>query len=83
MASRQITRRVVASVAIALFLIFLFIRPNGPPSPAVRAPGHIDHSVAPGITIHDDMLKGEVVMSKLGNETAKYDTYEKGKKHNC
>ncbi|CAL5868398.1 uncharacterized protein PFLUO_LOCUS2623 [Penicillium psychrofluorescens] len=72
MASRQITRRIAISAAISLFLIFfLFIRPHGPPSPAVRAPGHIDHSAAPGITIHDDMLKGDVVMPKLGNATAK------------
>lgn len=73
MATRQITRRIAISASISLFLIFfLFIRPHGPPSPAVRAPGHIDHSAAPGITIHDDMLKGEVVMPKLGNATAKY-----------
>ncbi|KAJ5355996.1 ERV/ALR sulphydryl oxidase [Penicillium concentricum] len=75
MANRQITRRIVTSAAIALCLIFfLFIRPQGPPSPAVRAPGHIDHSVptsAPGITIQATTLKGDVVMPKLGNETAK------------
>ncbi|CAI7573633.1 uncharacterized protein N7487_007580 [Penicillium crustosum] len=75
MASRQITRRIVTSASIALCLIFfLFIRPQGPPSPAVRAPGHIDHSApvsAPGITIQDSTLKGDVVMPKLGNETVK------------
>jgi hypothetical protein len=73
MATRQITRRIAISASISLFLIFfLFIRPHGPPSPAVRAPGHIDHSAAPGITIHDDMLQGEVVMPKLDNATVKY-----------
>ncbi|KAJ5817520.1 ERV/ALR sulphydryl oxidase [Penicillium robsamsonii] len=75
MANRQITRRIVTSAAIALCLIFfLFIRPQGPPSPAVRAPGHINHSApasAPGITIQASTLKGDVVMPKLGNETAK------------
>ncbi|KAJ5951978.1 uncharacterized protein N7479_010391 [Penicillium vulpinum] len=74
MASRQITRRIVTSAAIALCLIFfLFIRPQGPPSPAVRAPGHIDHSAppVPGINIQDSTLKGAVVMPKLGNETVK------------
>ncbi|EKV10976.1 FAD dependent sulfhydryl oxidase Erv2, putative [Penicillium digitatum PHI26] len=73
MASRQITRRIVTSASIALCLIFfLFIRPQGPPSPAIRAPGHIDHSApasAPGITIQDSTLKGDVIMPKLGNET--------------
>ncbi|KAJ6184796.1 hypothetical protein N7519_006097 [Penicillium mononematosum] len=75
MANRQITRRIITSAAIALCLMFfLFIRPQGPPSPAVRAPGHIDHSAsasAPGISIEDSTLKGDVVMPKLGNETVK------------
>ncbi|KAI9924057.1 hypothetical protein MW887_007296 [Aspergillus wentii] len=71
MASRQITRRIFISAAIAITLtFFLFIQPQGPPSPAIRAPGHIDKS-APNVLIKDDMLKGEVVMSRLGNETAK------------
>ncbi|OJJ42909.1 hypothetical protein ASPZODRAFT_1236947 [Penicilliopsis zonata CBS 506.65] len=70
MANRQLTRRIFAAGAIAIFLLFiLFIQPNGPPSPAVRAPGHIDKS-APSL-VKEDMLKGEVVMPKLGNETAK------------
>ncbi|KAJ5121243.1 uncharacterized protein N7515_009204 [Penicillium bovifimosum] len=75
MANRQITRRITISAAISLCLIFfLFIRPQGPPSPAIRAPGHIDHSApasVPAITIHDSTLKGDVVMPKLGNETVK------------
>lgn len=75
MANRQITRRIVISAAISICLVFfLFIRPQGPPSPAIRAPGHIAHNVAPapGITIQEDtLLKGDVVMPKLGNETVK------------
>lgn len=74
MANRQITRRIVISAAIAVCLVFfLFVRPQGPPSPAVRAPGHIAHNAmaAPGITIQEDTLKGPVMMPKLGNETAK------------
>jgi FAD-linked sulfhydryl oxidase len=73
MANRQLTRRIITSAAISLCLIFfLFIRPQGPPSPAIRAPGHIDHSApAPGISIQDSTLKGPVVMPKLGNATVK------------
>ncbi|KAK9856676.1 hypothetical protein MYU51_000503 [Penicillium brevicompactum] len=73
MASRQLTRRIITSAVIALCLIFfLFLRPQGPPSPAIRAPGHIDHTVpAPGISIQDSTLKGAVVMPKLGNATVK------------
>ncbi|KAH1307688.1 hypothetical protein KXX13_008121 [Aspergillus fumigatus] len=71
MANRQITRRILITSAIAVFVLFvLFIRPQGPPSPAVRAPGHIDKS-APAVTVKDDLLKGEVIMPRLGNETAK------------
>lgn len=74
MANRQITRRIAISAAISILLVFfLFIRPQGPPSPAIRAPGHITHNAAsPGITIQEDTLKGDVVMPKLGNATAKY-----------
>lgn len=74
MANRQITRRIAISAAMSICLLFfLFIRPQGPPSPAVRAPGHITHNPAPapGITIQEDTLKGAVVMPKLGNETVK------------
>lgn len=74
MANPQTTRRIFISAAISICLVFfLFIRPQGPPSPAIRAPGHIDHSVtpAPALTIQDETLKGEVVMPKLGNATAK------------
>lgn len=72
MASRQITRRVLVSAVIALFIVFvLFIQPQGPPSPAIRAPGHIDKSTPASGLVKDDLLKGEVVMSRLGNETVK------------
>jgi hypothetical protein len=72
MANRQITRRILITSAIAVFVLFvLFIRPQGPPSPALRAPGHIDKS-PPAVTVKDDLLKGEVIMPRLGNETAKY-----------
>lgn len=71
MASRQITRRILVSASIAIFLIFvLFIRPQGPPSPAIRAPGHIEKTAA-HVAVKDEMLKGEVVMPHLGNETVK------------
>lgn len=74
MANRSMTRRIAISIVISICLVFfLFIRPQGPPSPAVRAPGHIAHGRAPasGITIQDDTLKGAVIMPKLGNATAK------------
>lgn len=76
MANRQITRRIAISAAISLALIFfLFVRPQGPPSPAIRAPGHITHNApAPGITIQEETLKGDIVMPRLGNATAKYVT---------
>lgn len=71
MASRQITRRILVSASIAIFLILvLFIRPQGPPSPAIRAPGHIEKS-ASHVAAKDEMLKGGVVMPHLGNETVK------------
>ena len=72
MANRQITRRVVVSAAIALFVVFvLFYQPKGPLSPAIRAPGHLDKSAPASKIPKDDLLKGEVVMSRLGNETVK------------
>lgn len=71
MANRQITRRILVSAAILGFLIFvLFIRPQDPPSPAIRAPGHIDKSGS-HTAIKDEMLKGEVIMPRLGNDTVK------------
>lgn len=71
MANRQLTRRIIITSILATFLlIILYARPEGPPSPAVRAPGHIDRHSPKG-PIDKDMLKGEVVMPHLGNETAK------------
>ncbi|PYI10612.1 FAD dependent sulfhydryl oxidase Erv2 [Aspergillus sclerotiicarbonarius CBS 121057] len=71
MANRQITRRILISAAISIFLLFVFfIRPEGPPSPAIRAPGHLEKS-AQAVVSKDDLTKGEVVMPKLGNATAK------------
>ncbi|KAL4778912.1 ERV/ALR sulfhydryl oxidase domain-containing protein [Aspergillus varians] len=68
MANRQITRRILISASILVFFLFvLFIQPYGPPSPAVRAPGHLDKSTP----IKDDLTKGDIVMPHLGNETAK------------
>ncbi|KAI9374336.1 ERV/ALR sulfhydryl oxidase domain-containing protein [Aspergillus egyptiacus] len=68
MANRQITRRILISASILIFFLFvLFIQPYGPPSPAVRAPGHLEKSA----TIKDDLTKGDTVMPRLGNETAK------------
>ncbi|PYH72025.1 flavin-linked sulfhydryl oxidase ERV2 [Aspergillus vadensis CBS 113365] len=71
MANRQITRRILISTAIAVFLLFVFfIRPEGPPSPAIRAPGHLEKSTQ-AVVSKDDLTKGEVVMPRLGNATAK------------
>ncbi|GKZ20198.1 hypothetical protein AbraIFM66951_008460 [Aspergillus brasiliensis] len=71
MANRQITRRILISAAISIFLLFVFfIRPEGPPSPAIRAPGHLEKSTQ-AVVSKDDLTKGEVVMPQLGNATAK------------
>ncbi|KAL4754269.1 hypothetical protein BDW72DRAFT_190406 [Aspergillus terricola var. indicus] len=68
MANRQITRRILISASIMIFFLFvLFIQPYGPPSPSVRAPGHLEKSTP----VKDDLIKGDVVMPRLGNETAK------------
>lgn len=75
MANRHITRRILLGAAVSIFLLFVFfVRPQGPPSPAIRAPGHLEKASHSTLT-KDDMVKGEVVMPKLGNETAKYVTY--------
>lgn len=69
MANRQITRRILISASILVFFLFvLFIQPYGPPSPAVRAPGHLDKTTP----VHNDLKEGDIVMPRLGNETAKY-----------
>ncbi|KAL2858757.1 FAD dependent sulfhydryl oxidase Erv2 [Aspergillus pseudodeflectus] len=68
MANRQITRRILISASILIFILFvLFIQPYGPPSPAVRAPGHLEKAPQ----VKDDLIKGDIVMPRLGNETAK------------
>jgi hypothetical protein len=57
------------SASILIFILFvLFIQPYGPPSPAVRAPGHLEKAPQ----VKDDLIKGDIVMPRLGNETAKY-----------
>ncbi|KAL4874634.1 FAD dependent sulfhydryl oxidase Erv2 [Aspergillus karnatakaensis] len=72
MANRQITRRILISASILVFFLFvLFIQPYGPPSPAVRAPGHLEKPESTSITVKEDLIKGDIVMPKLGNETAK------------
>ncbi|KKA18855.1 FAD dependent sulfhydryl oxidase [Rasamsonia emersonii CBS 393.64] len=71
MAARPTARVFLISVVVVFFLVdIIFLRPQGPPSPASRAPGHLDKSL-PNLEIDDDILKGNVVMPKLGNETAK------------
>lgn len=72
MASRHhLTTRIIISTILAIsLLLILFAKPEGPPSPAVRAPGHIDKH-APKGPIPKEMLKGDVVMPHLGNATAK------------
>ncbi|KAL2861030.1 flavin-linked sulfhydryl oxidase ERV2 [Aspergillus lucknowensis] len=68
MANRQITRRILISASILVFFLFiLFIQPYGPPSPTVRAPGHLERVP----NVNDDLIKGDIVMPRLGNETAK------------
>jgi FAD-linked sulfhydryl oxidase len=73
MASRSVPRLVLASAVALLFLYVLFLRSQGPPSPAVRAPGHLEKNPV-NIVMDDNVLKGHTVMPKLRNETAKYDS---------
>jgi FAD-linked sulfhydryl oxidase len=71
MVARPTTRLLMVGSLAAFFLIYaLFFFREGPPSPAIRAPGHLDKTSA-NLLIKDDILKGSVVMPKLGNETAK------------
>ncbi|KAH8703305.1 putative FAD dependent sulfhydryl oxidase Erv2 [Talaromyces proteolyticus] len=75
MAARPTTRLVFLSTFALLFIFyFLFIQPKGPESPATRAPGHLvdtKSTISSNLAISQDVLKGEVVMPKLANETAK------------
>jgi hypothetical protein len=71
MANRLSGRRILISIPIVIFIIFiLFIGPNSPQSP-VRVPNNLGKA-ASSVLVKDDLTKGEVVMPKLGNETAKY-----------
>lgn len=71
MGNRPTIRLILVGAIFVTFMIFmLFWLPQGPPSPATRAPGHLEKST-PNVVVKDEMLKGEVVMPKLGNETAK------------
>lgn len=72
MAARTTRRTIVASVLGLLVVIYyFFIQPLGPASPKTRAPGHLQQDDSLW-RVHDDLLVGNVVMPKLGNETAKY-----------
>ncbi|KUL82868.1 hypothetical protein ZTR_09011 [Talaromyces verruculosus] len=75
MAARPTTRYVLLSTFALLFVIyFIFLQPRGPDSPATRAPGHLTdtkNTIPSNLALDDDVLKGNVVMPKLANETAK------------
>ncbi|PGH26454.1 hypothetical protein AJ80_01953 [Polytolypa hystricis UAMH7299] len=71
MAHRPNSRLVITTGLVVFFILTLaFFRHQSPASPATRAPGHVDKSF-PNVDISESMLHGEVVMPKLGNETAK------------
>lgn len=74
MAARPTTRLVFLST-FALFFIFyfVFVQPKAPDSPATRAPGHLmdAKSLSGNLALSEDVLNGQVIMPKLGNETAK------------
>jgi hypothetical protein len=76
MAARPTTRYVLLSTFALLFVIyFIFLQPRAPDSPAIRAPGHLTdtkNTIPSNLALDDDVLKGNVVMPKLANETAKY-----------
>lgn len=76
MAARPTTRYVLLSTFALFFVIyFIFLQPRGPDSPATRAPGHLTdtkNTIPSNLALDDDVLKGNVVMPKLANETAKY-----------
>jgi len=70
MAARPTTRLVFLSTFALLFIFyFVFVQPKGPDSLAMRAPGHLME--AKNLALDEDVLKGQVIMPKLGNETAK------------
>lgn len=73
MGPRPTTRLVfLSTLALFFILYFVFLQPNGPASPATRAPGHLMDAKSAGLVgVDEDVLKGQVIMPKLGNETAK------------
>lgn len=71
MAARTSRRTIVASLLGLLVVIYyFFIQPLGPASPQTRAPGHLQQGGSHW-RVHDDLLVGNAVMPKLGNETTK------------
>ncbi|OJD18069.1 hypothetical protein AJ78_01899 [Emergomyces pasteurianus Ep9510] len=64
--------RLFLFIGLTLFFILtlFFLRQSSPLSPEARAPGHVDRTI-PNVEITDKMLQGEVVTSKMGNETAR------------
>jgi hypothetical protein len=70
MASRPPPRLIFISIAAVFFLLYFLFHSQGPESPAVRAPGHLEKSIHE-IVVDDDILKGDVMMPKLANETAR------------
>lgn len=70
MANRLSGRRLLISIPIAIFIIFiLFIGPNS--QSRVRTPSPLGKTDSSPL-VKDELTKGEVVMPRLGNETAKY-----------
>lgn len=69
---RTTPRVFLATMLAAFFLLTLsFFHQPSPPSPAVRAPGHVDPTPVQA-RVSDEMLGGGVVMPHLGNATAKW-----------
>ncbi|CRG91133.1 FAD-linked sulfhydryl oxidase ERV2 [Talaromyces islandicus] len=74
MAARPTTRLIFLSTFALFFMFyFVFMQPKAPDSPATRAPGHLmdAKSLSGNLALSEDVLKGQVIMPKLGNETAK------------
>ena len=72
MAARPPSRILILTSLIVAFFLFIFLfRQQAPLSPEARAPGHLD-KLGANVAIDADMLAGEGIMPKLGNETAKY-----------
>ncbi|KAI9042301.1 flavin-linked sulfhydryl oxidase ERV2 [Aspergillus affinis] len=75
MANRQIARRIFIGAVVAIILLcFFLIRPQDLSNAAIRTPSQFTNSEPgpdPAALTKDDVTKGDVVMPKLGNETAK------------